>query len=173
MPLRDDRFANMVAASVTLSAANTETFTEMPTGISLAQRLGLVIDEIRYYPNAGCFQELDVAGDILMMGITTSNNVTDLQDLSDQRIVDSLVYHVHQAGTAGGTAEEVRTVHEIPIIHTFNPPIIFAGPRLYFMLDSAGFAAAQTARVRIHFRYIDLKLEDYLEIAETFMQLAG
>lgn len=166
MPIVDDRFRNVLSIEVTQSAADTLTFQEVPTGVSLGQGLGIVIDEISYYPNHANIRELDADTDTLMMALTTSDQPDDIADYSDSRIVDTVALLSHVVGTAGNFQ-----VHELPIRTEFTPPIILATPRLFLAVDTAGFGAAATARVRVAFRYVKLTPQEYLEVAETFLNL--
>lgn len=166
MPIQDDRFANVIGARVTQSAANVEGFTEIQTGVSLAMSLGIVIDEVRYYPTSLALRELKADTDTITMGVYTSNNITDLQLPTDQRIID----FIKLTGVASGTPGNSYHV-QTPFVSVLSPPLILAAPRLYVGVDSEGAAAAVISDFRIHFRYVKLTTVEYLEIAETFIQL--
>lgn len=163
MPLIDDRFSNIIGAQVVQSAANTDTFVEIATGVSLGQQMGIVIDEIRYYPARLALQEIVGTADQLLMALTTSSNVADFTDPGDTRILDVKSLQL----TAARTAES--NLVEVPLLSSFNPPIIVAAPSLFFGVETAGFGAAATVRFRLSYRFIKLTTQEYLEVAETFL----
>lgn len=162
--LMDDRFANVLAAEVTESAANTITFAELVTGISIAQGLGLIIDQVFWFPAAATLRQLDANTDQFTLAITSSDQVTDPADYSDRRVIAARSW----TGDAVGTAA-TQLVYHRPQIDTYEPPVILASPRLFLCILGAGLASAGSGQVRIHFRFVKLSTQEYLEIAETFL----
>lgn len=161
-----DRFANIISGRINMAAANTEEFQEILTGISLGQGVGILLDQIDYYFGSAPV-EMTVNGDFIRVGWYTTNTITDLGDTSDRRI---LHFAQKDAATFGTVATQL--ILDEPIVHQFFPPIIFAGPRLYFGVDTLGLASAALLMSRLYFRFIELTAQEYLEIAETF-QLTG
>ena len=167
MPLvMDDRFRNVLSAEVTLSAADTLTYQELNTGTGIGQGLGMVIDAIDYYPASGAMRELDADNDSIQMAFTTSDQATNLTDMSDRRIFDAVFVFNQLIGTAGNTWP-----HHTPIHREFTPPLLVASPRIFFGVDTGGFASAYTFQARMAFRFIKLSAQEYLEVAETFILL--
>lgn len=161
--MAEDRYSNILAGTVTETGANTITFDEINLPVSLATRRGILIDEVRYFPNAAALNDLVAEGDVITAGVVTSENVTDLNDPTDRRILDQFALTAHVNGTAAS-----GLVAKAPYIHQLFPPIIFAGQRIFFALAGVGLDAAATMRFRLHYRFIDLTPAEYLEIAETF-----
>ncbi len=159
---REDRFANVAAGQVTLSAANTLTFNEILTGVSLGQGVGMLIDQISYYLNDLLVTEMSALNDSCQFAVTTSNDVPDIEDAIDRRILD--LFTVKSALVTTGGREQVS-----PKIHQFFPPLIIAAPRLYLAANSSNFGAVQTFQFRIYFRYVQLTAQQYLELAESFI----
>ena len=141
-----DRFANIASGNVILSAANTITFDEVLTGISLGVGVGIISD-----------------ADNLSWGWTTTQDPTDLLDAADRRII-------HSMGLTSMIVGAVVSlwVHKQPFVHQFFPPMIFAAPRIFLGASSSGAGAAIQLRSRLYFRFIELSAQEYLEIAETF-----
>lgn len=153
-------------ARVVMSAADTLTFQELNTGVSLGQNLGILIDEIDYYvtqPNIGL---MSADSDRISIALTSDNTPSAIHsdDMSDRRIIDS--YHL---GTRVVGAIVSQGFLEYPVRHQFFPPIIIASPQLYVGMETAGLASAGNAVVRILYRFIPLSAQDYLELAETFL----
>lgn len=163
--LHQDKYANVARQAVTLSAANTETFAELITGISLGMGIGMLIDQIDYYINQSHIEKLLAAGDSLTMGWTTSSATGALG------IDKSTTLHLMSISTGLiiGTPASGSVTHKQPEIFQFFPPIIIATPRLFLGGVSASLASAIGFNSRIYFRYIDLSTREYLELAEAFV----
>lgn len=164
MAAREDRFANIAASSVTETAANTLTFVEMLTGISLGQGVGMLIDQIDYHIGASALQDLVAADDTLEMAITASNDVSDLSDVTDRRIIHQMKV---QAMIVGAVVSLSHIVQPYP--WQFFPPLIIASPRIHLAAKGTSLVGAATVSTRIYFRYIALTPQQYLELAEAFV----
>lgn len=160
----DDRFQNVLTAQVLASAANVLTFAEVQTGASLGLGLGLVIDTMDFWPNNTSLAEMTAANDRIVMAWCTSDQVDDLEDPSDSRIIHAMSYARRDAGTAANALFQLTPFH-----HEFTPPRIVAIPRVYLATISAGLASANRVFARLGFRYIKLTDKEYLELAETFL----
>lgn len=160
---QQDRFANIAAGDVTLTAADALTFDEVLTGISLGVGVGMLVDEIDYMPTVAALNELVAGGDAIHMGWATSNSVTNLEDIADRRILHAMILKTVIVG-----AVVSLWTHKTPFVHQFFPPIIVAAPRLFFGADQEGGASARQFRSRLYYRFIELNAQEYLEIAETF-----
>lgn len=163
MAAREDRFANVVSAIVN-TTADALTFTEMLTGISLGQGVGMLIDEIDYHPSNGALNLMTADGDSIQMGITTSNDILNLTDFEDRRIIHMSDIMRQDLGTAASAQ-----IIFLPKVFQFFPPLIIAAPRLYLAMDTSGLSAGVGGRVRIYFRYIELTAAQYIELAEAFV----
>ena len=159
MARNEDRFANILMAQVVMSAANTITFKEILTGISLGMGIGMLIDQIDYHVPRATVAELLTTVDTLHIGFTVSDGLVDLS--ADDRQVIHMT-ELAQTLTTSGVVQVVS-----PLSHQFFPPIIRAAPRLFLACNTAGFASAATVQARMYFRYIDLSTQEYLELAET------
>lgn len=161
-----DQFPNIVAATVTPASAGAITFTEILTGVSLGQGIGMLIDRMEWQPSQNTLQDLDNDGDDITVAIVTVNTLTALNVITDRRIIcyDSITRI--DAGTAAN-ALVLRT----PFVRDFQPPLILAAPRLYVAMDATGAAVAGSVSFRVYFRYIKLTPQEYIELAEAFVLL--
>lgn len=164
--MASDRFPNLLAARLTMSAANTLTFLELQTGAALGLSLGLMIDRVDYFPTTGSLQELIANTDYFQMGIATSNSLTDTTVITDARIISNK----RLVPVLAGVAANVQLFQE-PFVESYDPPLILASPKIYLFGFSAGFAAAGTFDCRIYFRYLKLTTQEYLELAEANLLL--
>lgn len=162
----ESRFAKIATVSVTQSAANALTFTGFQTGVGLqvgstrGKGIAMLIDQIDYY----CKNlSATVVGtlDTLRYGITTSNQITAVEDLEDRRIL-----HAAEVQIAITTSGIVR-FHQ-PHSHQFFPAMIWAEPELFFATDGESLGAAADMVCRIYYRIIELDQQLIFEVAQSF-----
>lgn len=162
-----DRFANFASIEVTQSAANTLTFASLSTNMGFLgrrdQALAMVIDEIQYSPGKTGLDLMSATGDQILMGLTTSDQITDLEDLTDNRLLDFNQVMRHDGGTAAS-----HVFRRFPDRKQFFPPIISAERTLFLGCDSTGLASAITVRMRILFRVETLTGPELVELSEVF-----
>lgn len=162
-----DRFANVAAIAVTQTGANILTFGALATNMGFLgrrdQALAMVIDEIQWSPDPSSFTQIDAEADIFYLALTTSNVVSDLEDLTDRRILANLVVGRADFGTAAS-----GQIFQTPIVKQFFPPLITAERTLYLAVDSDSITAAFKAYVRILYRVETLTSAELVELAETF-----
>lgn len=158
-----DRWASIATVQTTESAAGTITFSSINTGVGLATKRGLLIDELQFFVGLTDLNLILAETDAIDMGLTVSNGVDDLSDFTDRRILQNLTLSRADHGTAA-SGELVQ----MPIIQQFFPALITAEQTLYFGVKGISLAAVFTAKLRILFRYIELSDRDVLEIAQNF-----
>ena len=162
-----DRFANVASIQVVQSAANTLTVASLATNMGFLgrrdQALAMAIDEIQYSPGTVTIAEMTAGADNVEMALTNNDQVTDLQDLTDRRLLDFMSLQRQDFGTAAGGA-----FMELPKRKQFFPPLITAERTLYLIVNSAGLASANTMRIRILFRVETLTGAELVELAEVF-----
>ena len=162
--MAEDRFANVFTAEVVQSATNVLTFGEMVFGITLRDRVAVVIDELYFYLSAAGLALMTAVSDSISMGITVSDQVSDITDLADRRILYTQILIRADFGTAAA-AQFIR----MPLKESFSPPVLALPNRFYFGVDSAGLASVLTARLRMHFRTEKITQDQQLiEVLETF-----
>lgn len=159
----EDRFTNLASATVTESAANTFTRSELHTGIGLGQGVGILIDQIDYIFSVSGLEAIVAAGDQLAAGWHASSSITGF-DQNDRR-------QIHQVALSQILVGAVvsQTHIQQPLIYQFFPPMIIAAPRLYLAILGTSLAIAGAVTSRVFFRYIELTDKEYLELAETFI----
>lgn len=161
----EDRFSNVATVTVVESAANTLTFVELATGISLGQGIGMLIDQLDYYVNTVSRNLIVGALDELVMAWTANRTMTSVQPDVPGVIHTALLQNENVVGTPASNAAIARS----PLVHQFFPPMIVAAPRLYCAVQGGSLGSAATVRFRMYFRYIPLTDKEYLELAEAFI----
>lgn len=161
--MAEDRFANIFTASITMSAANTLTFTELNFGIQLRDKLAIVIDELYWYPNGATIALMTAVGDSIDYALTQSSEITDIYNLGDRRIIylDRLFRMDFGTPAAG---QLIR----IPLKESFAPPTIVLPTRMFLAMASQGLASAGGGTLRMHYRTVTLtEAQQLREVLET------
>lgn len=162
--MAEDRFANVFTAEVVMTALNTNTFAEMQFGISLRDRIAIVIDEVYFYPSNATIALMTATGDNLQMILTVSDQVSTFNDLADRRILFNKQLLRHDLGTAAG-----GVMMDLPLKESFSPPIIQLPNRIYFGMTSGGLASAGAATLRMHYRTVKItEGQQLIEVLESF-----
>lgn len=160
--VKKDMFANIAMANVTMSAANTLTFSQMQMGVGLFQGVAMVIHRILWYPFAAALREIVAATDSLTMAVTTTNRLTAIDDALDPAIVQMR----RIIGIAAGIER-----FDIPFITDLTSlpgggKLVAANP-LWIGATSGGFASAAQIRVQLDFTFIELTDAEYLELIQA------
>lgn len=165
MPGAMDKYANIITKRITLSAANTFTTDAIDMGLSLFDKVGLLISRAEYLPAHSSLQLMTATADNIAMGMITNDSVTSIA-IGDNSTIDTVSISRHDNGAAANA-------------HFFQTPIVrdFSGlpgggllitPRPWFIAgDSVGLASAAIVDVRIYFTVVKLSSEDYFELLET------
>ena len=161
-----DVFPNIAAVSLTLSAANTLTYSQILTGVNLGQGVGMLIDRVEWAPSQASLADIDTDQDRIEFGLTTSNTLTNINSATDRRVILFDAIHRGDMGVAASA-----WIFRIPFIRDFAPPLLIASPYLYLAVTSVGMTVAAVINMRMYFRYIQLTAQEYIELAETFVLL--
>jgi len=162
--MAEDRFANIFTAEVTMSAANVLTFGELNFGITLRDRVAVVVDELYFWPNPTAIANMTAVSDEIIFALTVSDQVTDLEDLADRRTLYSTTLHRMDFGTAASAQ-----IFKAPLKESFSPPLIVLPNRIFFGADTVGLASAMVAQMRMHFRTVSITQDQQLiEVLEAF-----
>lgn len=158
-----DQYSQCTYVDMDMSAANTISFQKINFAVGIFQGVALMLHRIEYHPDQPSVIELVANTDILHMAITTRNTLSTLEpaDLS-------LINRVSLYGM-GAAVEPVQ----VPIIQDFTGlpgggRLCMANP-LYFAMFSAGFAAAASARLVMHYTFMDLDDAQARELLQTLI----
>ena len=162
-----DRFLNVASIQNNMSGANTLTFAPLITNMGFLgrrdQALAMVIDEIQYSPFEAMIGQMTATGDYVQMALVTSDLVTALNDLTDQRVLDFHMWLRLDLGTAAG-----GVMVETPTRKQFFPPMITAERTIYLAINTNGLASAGGGRLRILYRVETLTGAELVELSEVF-----
>lgn len=164
-----DSYANIGAIGVVMSGANTLTFQELQTYISVFDKKALVIHKIIYaLPNA-TWLELDAEADQAVFGLSTSNNFTlasaaDLYNRPD--VVDFNHLYTILAGTPADIERRIGQFEKDFSTIEGGGLLVPARP-LYGWMTTSGFAAAGSCYMRVYFTVKDVGVDEYWELVES------
>lgn len=157
-----DKYANTAYGVVTMSAANTLTFSQINMGMGIFQRTAMLLHRCLWSPTAPSLRELVAATDHLDMALVSSNRLTTISDLTDPAVIAAIRL------VAIGVAVETRT---LPIISDFTTlpggGKLIAGNPIYVGAMTGGAAAASVVRVQLDFTFVELSDSDYLELVQA------
>jgi len=159
--MAEDRYANWAGISATESAAGTLTFQELLTGVGFNTGKGMLIDQIDYFIPTATVALMVADADLVRFGITSSVGVTDLEDVTDGRILHSATYEKEFATAVG-------FIHiQMPLSYQFFPSLIHAFQRVHLAVQGISMASAATVRARLYWRFIDLKDREIAELVQA------
>jgi hypothetical protein len=162
---REDKYANLLVQSVTLSAANTITFEEINIGLNIFDKIGLLIHRLEYEPSANTMQEMTADGDSVTIALTQSNSLTTLV-ATEVEVIDRRVWRRHDYGAAA--AAEIHDDILTGDFMFFPGGGLLVPPKpLYVGASSNGLASAAVFHVRLYFSIVQLTDAEYLELLET------
>jgi hypothetical protein len=160
-----DTYANMMEQVLTMSAANTLTFEEIDIGLTLFDKVGILINRLEYEPPPSVVTSIIDNDDRWSVGLTADNNITGL-DYSTRALIDLTELMAFEAGTPA-----TLQVMQFPLIRDYSTlpggGLLIAPKPLYLGLQTAGFAAASAVTVRIYFTILKLTPADYFELLES------
>jgi hypothetical protein len=158
-----DEYSNVAFGSVTLSAVNTLTFSQIQFAVGLFQGMAIILHRVHWRPGTTFIREIAAATDQCIFAITSTNRLTSIDDISDPSV---LAYH--KIVGAGANVEPWR----LPFITDFTMlpgggRLIAANP-LYLGAVTTGFAAATgPIQVSLDFTFIELAAAQYLEVLQA------
>ena len=158
-----DLYTNRALVDLTMTAANTLSFTQVRFAVGLFQGVALVISRIEYFVTESGLRELAAVTDSLEFGITLRDDLVTI-DPSNLSVLTQYKIVAMGAGTE---------VFEMPFISHFeNLPeggmLVPANP-LFFAVATAGAAAATRVRGVIYYRFKTLSDKEYLEILQNIL----
>lgn len=159
---KKDAYANVAYGSVTHSAANTLTFSQIQFAVGLFQGVAILLHRILWYPGAATIREIVAVTDDLQMALVTSNKISAILDLREPAVIAA------KRIVGVGTAVEPR---ELPLVTDFcllpgGGKLMPANP-VYLASASNGFAAVQNVTICMEFTFLELQASDYLELIQS------
>ncbi len=158
-----DKYTNVAYGVVTMTGGDVLTFDQIRFAVGIFQGVAIVLHRVLYYPTEISLRTNVTATTSLTVGITTSNRLLALTEISDHAIVD----RVQNVGV--GVAVEPRRLPFISdMSHLPAGGRILAPNPLFLAMDTAGFAAQVGAcRAQLEFTFVELSDKDYIELIQS------
>jgi hypothetical protein len=160
-----DQFANKFYGTVTESAANTLTFGEIKTNVSVFDKVAWILHRLEWYPTKALMDLVLNTADFFEAAITSSDGLTSL-GLDNAGVIDVLSYGVREASAVG------FQYHVEPVIRDFsNLPgggLIIAPRPLYLALKGTSLTAAGSINCRGYFTVKAMTADEYLELVDFY-----
>lgn len=159
-----DKFDQFMTLSVTMSAANTLTFSEVNVGVSIFDYAAFIISRIEYSLAVGSLDELKLNADSAEVALTGSDTITSLS-LSQTEVYDALVFGV-RANASPASSELLP----MPVIHDFSNMegggLLVPAQNMFVGMTSTDFVGAGFARLRVYYRVLSLEAADFVELVQ-------
>lgn len=160
-----DQYSNKAYGTVTESAANTLTFSEIQTNVSIFEKVAWVIERLEWYISNASQALLSATEDLLSFALTASSSINALS-LADPAVIDLM-----ELGRRIATEVGFSWVH-MPIIRDFsNLPgggLIVPPRPLFLAAKATSVATPSTAEMRFFFRQVEMTPADYLDLIDFY-----
>lgn len=159
-----DAYVNTAFGQVVESAANTLTYSQIQTNISLFDKIAWKIERIEWY--WGSQHNLVTDADYLQAALTVSNKMTGLS-LDDPAVIDLMEWHVDERGTPANVWH-----YEIPEIRDFvslsGGGLLMPANPVFLAVQGTDLTGAQTVSARIRYTMVELKDAEYIELVQNY-----
>jgi len=160
-----DIFVNRASVKVVQTSINTLVFNKLDTSISLHEKVAWIIHRIEYWIDKGTIAQLLAIGDLIWVGFTSSDQLSDLNP-DRAAMIDARMYLTQVVGAAADFE-----IVECPIISDFTTfpggGLLTPPEPLYLGLFTYSLTAVATLRARIYYTMKQLTKEDYWDLVET------
>jgi len=161
-----DLYANKFFGQATESAANTLTFNELQTHVSVFEKQAWVLSRLEWYVPTATIALLIATADTLEVALTSSDQITHL-GLDNPSVID-----VHRMGIMAPSDVTAFVRADMPIIRDWtNLPgggLIIAPRPLFVGIQGVSLTAAATIHCRGYFRQMTLNAEEYIELIDFY-----
>ncbi len=158
-----EKFVNQAFGNVLESAANTLTFSEINTGVSLFEKRAWIIHQILWYTHDEDI--LLASADYIQMALTSHNKMSTL-GLEDPAVIDLMELAILWNGTPANTQ-----YHNRPVIRDLsNLPgggLIVPSNKIFVATRGWSLGGPSATACRIYYTVLDLKADDYWELVEA------
>lgn len=157
-----DKYANMLYADVAESAINTLTFEAINVGLSMFDKVGILIHRLEWYQfDTRVIDDTDA----LAFGLCSSDGFSTVN--SSQREI--IIYHQYKARYFGAAANSVMLFEPlIDDLTTLPGGGLLTTPKpLHIFVKGTNVAAVGAVSLRMFFTIISMKPEEYFELLET------
>lgn len=160
-----DTYSNVINTTLTLSAANTLTFQEIDLGLTIFQKVAILIERADFFISRAVLAELQASADGLQAALTQSNQISDLS-ITESAVIDQVQLSVTAMGVPAN-GQVLRIPLRMDYTQLGGGGLLVVPKPLYFAGVTEGFAAAMVLTLRFYFRIVALKPDEYFELLES------
>lgn len=165
MAKKTDLFSNKGYGQVVESGANTLTFSEIQTNVSIFEKVAWIIHRIEWYVNQANYALILDSSDHILMALVASDAISSL-GLNIPAVID-LMDILRVQATGVGFSD-----YNMPIIRDFsNLPgggLIIAPRPLFLAVQGVSLAGPTTVEARFYFTSKVLSAEEYLDLIDFY-----
>ncbi len=153
-------FMEFIRDSVTESAANTYTETEIKTPASRTEKLAMLIWQMEIEAGLPDIEDAQSNATLTQLVKTTQNTGLGLQDEDLLMRVNKLA----NVGTVQGSLTEFQRYQELDasVIRYFDPPILYAKAEMFLGIVGSGNAAAGSSGARVGYTLERVASEEFI-----------
>ena len=164
--MNKDKYVNLAAVDLTMSAANALTFQQLMTGISIFERMAWEIYCVEYHVFAAVAEEMTATLDAITVGLSRSDTAATII-YTDPALIDYYAISHIFTGFTPATSHFFPGVITRSFVEMYGGPLIVLPNPLYAYMTTAGLASAGQMRCRIFFKSIQMTPSDYVELIEA------
>lgn len=158
-------YADKFYGSVQESAANTLTFSEIMTNISIMEKWAWILHRLEWSMDLPSYDEVSAVGDMLEMALTMSNRISGLS-LADAAVIDKAQQAI-VVETAVGIQREL-----LPLIRDFTGlpggGLIIPPRPLYVAVKGTSLANPCFVEVRGYYTPVQVSGEAYYDLLDAY-----
>ncbi len=158
-----DKYPNRAFETVTMSAANTLTFSQVQFGVGLFQGVAALIHRIEWFPSAASVRELGAATDSIDLALTNRDDLASLSPINQ-----SVLACKQWIGRGAEVAADINPARS-DFSGLIGGGLIIPANPLYVGMDTLGAAAASSCVVVIYMTFRELTDAEYVELVQTIM----
>lgn len=161
-----DSYPNKFYGSCAESAANTLTFTEIQTNVSIMEKVAWVLHRLEWFIDATAWGALVATDDRISAALCSTNSLTELS-LGDAGVIDFADFGIKLLSSVGFQItlgpNATRDFTSLP-----GGGLLIAPRPLYVAVQGVSLAAAQTVRVRGYYTQKVLSADEYIELVDFY-----
>jgi len=159
----NDKYSNQLSVTIDQSAADALTFEEIDIGLTVFDKVGLLLQRMQVEINSTTRDNLLTTADVFEVALTQSNSIPTL-NMQNAAVIDKI--KISMALITSGALPLIQ-----PLTRDWSNlgggGILIVPRPFYIAINSTGFAAAGQATCRLFFQVVTLKPEEYFELLET------
>lgn len=162
-----DKYANKATVNVIESAANTLTFNQLQTGVSVFEKMAFVVHEIRYEFSISAVNLIIGMGDSLTAAIVRSSQLTQL-GMGQPEVLDKYAIYCTTHGAPASALHSNPAIGKQDFTGFPGGGLLIPGAPIYAAVEGTGLADPGDCTITFYFTTLTLKADEYWELVEAY-----